>query len=196
MKGVGYGQRLNHARRFPYSRGSISLTALGSHHRNKGEPTHMTTSIIDGSIETADLRRSKGGASIFRSISFQQDDGASRTIRNAVVKDNVAAELVPGARGRFYLYNAFDLKGVHGVRTTDGREVYGFAGNNQKIFLIVGIFNVVWIAFTIAVRGGVPLLGVATLILSVVGYIFMSKGQREAQAQFDGDTGHRPLPPA
>lgn len=151
----------------------------------------MPTSIIDGSVETADLRRAKGGATIFRSLTFQQADGGTRTIRNAVVKDNVAAELVPGARGRFYLYNAFDLKGVHGVRTADGRDIYGFAGNNQKIFLILGIFNLAWVIFTIAVRGGVPLLGAALLILSVVGYIFMSKGQREAQAQFDGDAGYR-----
>jgi hypothetical protein len=153
----------------------------------------MPTSIIDGSIEAADLKRSKGGASIFRSITFQQADGGSRTIRNAVVKDNVATELVPGARGRFYLYNAFDLKGVHGIRSADGRDVYGFAGNNQKIFLILGIFNLVWIAFTIAVRGGVPLLGAALFVLSVVGYIFMSKGQREAQEQFDGDAGYRSI---
>jgi len=151
----------------------------------------MPTSIIDGSIEAADLKRAKGGASIFRSITFQQDDGGTRTIRNAVIKDNVAAELVPGARGRFYLYNAFDLKGVHGVRTPDGRDVYGFAGNNQKIFLILGIVNLAWIALMLATRDAVPLIGVAMLVLSVVGYIFMSKGQREARAQFDGDAGYR-----
>ena len=108
-----------------------------------------------------------------------------------MVKDNVAAELVPGARGRFYLYNAFDLKGVHGVRTVGGRDVYGFAGNNQKIFLILGIANIAWIALILFTRGGVPLLGVALLILSAVGYFFMSKGQREAQAQFEGDANYR-----
>lgn len=116
----------------------------------------MPTSIIDGSIEAADLRRAKGGASIFRSITFQQADGGTRTIRNAVVKDNVAAELVPGTRGRFYLYNAFDLKGVHGVRTVSGRDIYGFAGNNQKIFLILGIFNLIWIAVMIVLHDRAP----------------------------------------
>lgn len=152
----------------------------------------MTTSIVDGSVESADLKRARAGLAIFRTITFQQDDGRSQTIRNAVVKDNVAAELVPGARGRFYLYNAFDLKGVHGVRTADGRDVYGFAGNNQKIFLILGIVNLAWIALVLATRDAVPLLGVAMLVLSVVGYIFMSKGQREAKAQFDGDVGYDP----
>lgn len=155
-----------------------------------GDPT-MTTSIIDGHIEAADLKRARGGLSVFRSITFQQDGIGPRTIRNAVVKDNVAAELVAGARGRFYLYNAFDLKGVHGIRTPDGRDIYGFPGNNQKLFLILGLVNIVWIALIVATRGGVPLLGVALLILAIVGYIFMGKGQREAQEHFDGDAGYR-----
>ncbi len=47
-----------------------------------------------------------------------------------------------------------------------------------------------WVAFTLAVRGGVPLLGVALLILSGVGWYFMGKGQTEARQQFDGDTGY------
>ncbi|WP_260580613.1 hypothetical protein [Sphingopyxis sp. PET50] len=153
----------------------------------------MTTSIIDGRVETADLRRARGGMTIFRSVTFQPDSGAARTIKNAVVKDNVAAELVPGAKGRFYLYNAFDLKGVHGVRSADGRAVYGFAGNNKKIFLILGIVNIAWILLRLfAIGDGVPLLAVLLLILSVTGYIFMGKGEREAKAQFDGDAAYSP----
>lgn len=151
----------------------------------------MSVSIIDGSIESADLKRARGGVSVFRSIGFQQDGVGPRTIRNAVVTDSIAAELVPGTRGRFYVYNAFDLRGVHGIRTADGREVHGFPGNNQKIFLIMGIVNILWIALVVATRDAVPMLGVALLILAVVGYIFMGKGRREAQAQFEGDAGYR-----
>lgn len=33
----------------------------------------MTTSIIDGSIEAADLKRARGGCAVFRSITFRQD---------------------------------------------------------------------------------------------------------------------------
>lgn len=153
----------------------------------------MSTSIIDGSIEAADLKRAKGGATIFRSITFQQTGVGTRTIRNAVVKDNVAAELVPGTHGRFYLYNAFDLKGVHGIRTPGGRDVYGFAGNNRKLFLILGIFNCVWIALRVLVIDGqVPMLAVLLLVLAAVGFVFMGKGEREAKAQFDDDAGYRP----
>lgn len=153
----------------------------------------MTTSIIDGRVEAADLKRAKGGLSVFRSITFQPDSGPTRTIKNAVVKDNVASELVPGAKGRFYLYNAFDLKGVHGVRTPDGRAVYGFAANNKNLFLLLAIVNIVWIALRLLVIDGqVPLLALLLLILSGVGFIFMGKGEREAQAQFEGDAGYSP----
>lgn len=152
----------------------------------------MTTSIIDGRVESAELRRARGGLSVFRTITFQPDSGPTRTIRNAVVKQNVADELTPGAQGRFYLYNAFDQKGVHGVRTPDGRATYGFATNNQKLFLLTGVLSVVWMALRIATEGDVPLLAILLLILGVVGYIFMGKGEREARTQFDGDGGYHP----
>ena len=153
----------------------------------------MTTSIIDGRVEAAELRRAKGGLTIFRSITFQPDTGPTRTIKNAVVKDNVASELVPGAAGRFYLYNAFDLKGVHGVRTRDGRSIYGFAANNKKLFLILGILNVAWIALRVfVIDGQVPLLAILLLMLAVVGFIFMGKGENEAKAQFEGDAAYTP----
>ena len=152
----------------------------------------MTTSIIDGRVESAELRRARGGLSVFRTITFQPDRGPTRTIRNAVVKQNVADELIPGTQGRFYLYNTFDQKGVHGVRTPDGRETYGFATNNQKLFLLTGVISVVWIALRIAVDGDAPVLGILLLILGIVGYIFMGKGEREARTQFDGDGGYHP----
>lgn len=152
----------------------------------------MTTSIIDGRVESAELRRARGGLSVFRTITFQPDSGPTRTIRNAVVKQNVADELTPGTQGRFYLYNAFDQKGVHGVRTRDGRATYGFATTNQKLFLLTGVLSVVWMALRIATEGDVPLLAILLLILGVVGYIFMGKGEREARTQFDGDGGYHP----
>ena len=61
----------------------------------------MTTSIIDGRVESAELRRARGGLSVFRTITFQPDRGPTRTIRNAVVKQNVADELIPAFRPSF-----------------------------------------------------------------------------------------------
>lgn len=150
----------------------------------------MSTSIIDGTVEEVVRGRRRGAVSVLKSIRFQLDDGSSRTVTKAVVKQDVADELQPGARGRYYLFSAFDLRGIHGVRTPDGRAVYAFPTSNQKLFLILGIINLAWIAFKVAVDGQIPLLGAALLVLAVVGWYFMGKGQTEARQQFDGDAGY------
>ena len=154
----------------------------------------MSTSIVDGTIEEAVPGRSRGGITVFKSIRFKGDDGTERTITKAVVKQPLVDELTAGARGRFYLFNAFDIRGVHGLRTADGRSVYVFPTNNQKIFLLLGIVNLLWIAFKVAVDGEIPMLAAALLVLAVVGWVMMGKGEKEAKAQFDGDTGKRTAP--
>lgn len=150
----------------------------------------MSTSVIDGTVEEAVPGRSRGGITVFKSVRFQLGDGSSRTVTKAVVKQDVADELTPGAKGRFYLFNAFDIRGIHGVRTPDGRAVYAFPGNNQKLFLLVGIISLAWITLKVAGDGELPLLGVALLILGGVGWYFMGKGQAEAKRQFEGDAGY------
>ena len=148
----------------------------------------MSTSTIDGTIEQVVLGRSARGMQVFKAIHFRRNDGEEKILKKAVTTTDVAQELVPGAKGRFYMFKAFDIGGVHGVRTADGRAVYGFPGNNQKIFLIVGIVSVLWIAVRLFLIGdGIPLLSVGLLILSIVGYILMGKGRTEAQVQFDAD---------
>jgi hypothetical protein len=150
----------------------------------------MSTSIIDGTVEEAVPGRRRGGITVFKTVRFQLADGSSRTVTKAVVKQEIADELTPGAKGRFYLFNAFDIRGIHAVRTPDGRSVYAFPGNNQKLFLILGFINLAWVVFKVAVDGEVPLLGVALMILAAVGWYFMGKGQTEAKQLFDGDTGY------
>jgi hypothetical protein len=150
----------------------------------------MSTSMIDGTVEEAVTGRRRGSITLFKSIRFQLDDGSSRTVTKAVANTDVADRLAPGTRGRFYLFNAFDIRGVHGVRADDGGSVYAFPTNNQKLFLIIGVINIAWIAFKLSVDGEIPLLGVALLILAVVGWIFMGKGEKEAKQQFDGDAGY------
>ena len=150
----------------------------------------MSTSIIDGTVAEAVPGRSRRGTTVFKSLIFRLDDGSSRTVKKAIVKDPVTAELVPGAKGRFYLFEAFDIRGVHGVRTPDGREVHAFPNTNQKLFLLVGVINLLWIGLKVAVDAEIPLLGVALLILAVLGWYYMGKGQTEANRQFEGDKGY------
>jgi hypothetical protein len=150
----------------------------------------MSTSIIDGTITEADPGRSRRGMTLFKTIRFELADGSIRTLAKAVVSQAVADELKPGAKGRFYQFNAFDTRGIHGVRTPDGRAVYAFPANNEKLFLALGIINLVWVVTMLVLRGGIPLLGAALLVLCGAGWFFMNQGRGEAKRQFDGDAGY------
>lgn len=150
----------------------------------------MGTSVIDGTVEDAKLKRARAGIAVFDFIQFRLNDGSSRTVNKPVTTQAVADQLAPGANGRFYLFSSFDLKGVHGVRRNDGTAVYGFPGNNnRKIFLIMGLANLAWIALRLGLDGEVPLLGVALLILAVIGFVLMGKGASETRVQFESDRG-------
>lgn len=152
----------------------------------------MGVSTIDGSITSATLKRSFRGISLFKEIVFQQTDGASRTMKNMVTTDAVAEGLKPGNTGRFYLYTSLDVKGVHGWRLANGTQAYGVPGNNERVFLILGVVAVLWVIVKIVTAGGVPLLGVGMIVLAIVGYVMMSKTKREAKTQFEADAGHAP----
>ena len=149
----------------------------------------MSTSIIDGTIAETEPGRRRPAATVFKSIRFDLADGSSRTMKRAIVANAVADELVVGANGRFYLFKAFDISGIHGVRMADGRAVHAFPGSNQKLFLISTILALVWITLRVVSEGDVPLLGVALAILGVVGWYFMGKGKTEARRQFESDAG-------
>jgi hypothetical protein len=45
-------------------------------------------------------------------------------------------------------------------------------------------------------RGGVPLLGVALLVLCGTGWFLMEQGKAETKRQFDGDSGYVAPAPA
>jgi len=152
----------------------------------------MSTSIIDGTIEDIDVKRARGGFVVYNSIRFRLPDGSPKSVVKSVVAKDVADELQPGASGRFYLFSAFDLKGIHGFRSAGGKSVYKFPGNNAKIFIFVAVVNVLWVALRIALDGQIPFLGVGLFILGVVGYVLMSKGEREAKQQFEADGGYAP----
>jgi hypothetical protein len=149
----------------------------------------MGTSIVDGTVEEAVVKRKRGALTVYSPLTFRLNDGGSRTIKSAVVSGDVANHLQPGKSGRFYLFTALDLKGVHGARTADG-AAYEFPGkNNAIIFIVLIVTNILWIGLRITVDDGVPLLGVALLGLGVVGFFLTRKTQAEAKAQFDRDRG-------
>lgn len=152
----------------------------------------MATSIIDGTIEEVVVKRRRKMGTVFTRILFKLDDGTTKTWGKSVVWNNVADQLKPGLRGRFYLYAAIDHRGVHGFRSDDGREAYGFGKQNEIISLIIFVMMGLLVLLSVAATGDAPLLAVILLVLSVPMYILYRGTRVQAERQFQVDSGYRP----
>ena len=97
----------------------------------------MGTSIIDGTIEEVVLKRRRKLGRSSRRILFRLDDGTTKTWGRRWSGTMSPTHLKPGLKGRFYLYTAIDHRGIHGLRTADGREIYGFGKQNEIISVVI-----------------------------------------------------------
>ncbi len=150
----------------------------------------MATSIIDGTLtEIVAGRSMKNKFTIYKSLTFQRDDGSTEVLKRQVVRPEIADLLKPGASGRFYAFKAVDMKGVHGVRLDDGTSVYAYHASNLKLFPILGAVNLAWIVLMVFTRDSVPMLGVLVLALSIFGFFATRRSMAAAKLQFDTDDG-------
>jgi hypothetical protein len=109
-----------------------------------------------------------------------------------VVWNNVADTLKPGTAGRFYLYTAIDHRGIHGVRTADGAEVYGFGRVNEYASIGIFLISALTVMLTLAVFGAPQLLATILLVLSVPMYLLYRNTRVQADRQFKADAGYWP----
>ena len=152
----------------------------------------MAVSIIDGTVEEVELKRRRKLGSVYSRILFRLPDGSSKTWGKSVVWNNVADRLKPGTKGRFYLYTAIDHRGIHGVRTVDGEEIYGFGKVNEYVSIAVLVLSALTVAFSIMAIQDAPLLAVILLVLSVPMYLLYRNTRVQAERQFKADSGYRP----
>ena len=152
----------------------------------------MATTIIDGTIEEAVIKRRRKLGSVFTRILFRLDDGTTKTWAKAVAANDVADALKPGTRGRFYLYTAMDHRGIHGLRTADGREIYGFGKQNEIVSLVIFVVSALTVGLSVMALGDAPLLAAILLVLSVPMYFLYRRTRVQAEGQFQGDAGYRP----
>lgn len=148
----------------------------------------MGTSIVDGTIESIEAGRKNKRIAVFKTIVFRETGGETRTIKKAVVTGNLMDQIVPGNSGRFYLFTAFDIKGIHGLRKADGTALFDYPGKtNIKIFIGLIIISLLLIALRVSTGDGVPLLSVLLICLGVFGWYATSKSARETREQFESD---------
>lgn len=147
----------------------------------------MAVSIIDGTIEAMVLKRVRQNVRVYERISFVRDDGRPTTIAKAVVQAEVAELLEPGAKGRFYVFSAIDHRGIHGVRTDDGRRIFAFSKMNERAMLVTIAVGIVLMVFYVALLDSISLWPVLLLVLGVPGYFLYRRTRIEAESQFRAD---------
>ena len=148
----------------------------------------MSVAAIDGTLEAANLKRRVRNISVYDSLVIRRDGGGEERLGKTMVSNQVADSLEPGTRGRFYTYASIDHKGMHGVRTADGKAVYDFPQNNEKIMLVVLALNLVWLVGGILYDGRARYFPLALVVLAAVVYPLYRKTRLEARRQFDADS--------
>lgn len=152
----------------------------------------MAQSIIDGTVEEAVLRRRRSQGSFYDSVKFRLDDGSTKTWTKAHVMNNVGDLLVPGTRGRFYLFTAIDHRGISGVRTDDGREVFGVAKLNEKAGIWIAISMTLLTIFYVTVLQKISILSLVLAILGLPMFFLYRQNRLDAEKAFQADSGYRP----
>jgi hypothetical protein len=153
-----------------------------------------STSKIDGTIDAVWLKRRGSAVAVYERIDFKLADGTTRSLGKTVVAPAVADRLVPGRRGRFYLYNAIDHKGVHGVRDESG-EIFGFPKVNERAILFLVVINLVWLATAVLGAGLVPVFPLAAIFIGLPVWFLYRDARVGARRQFEADRAFAPPPP-
>ena len=152
----------------------------------------MAVRTIDGTIEELELKSRRKLASVYSRILFRLSDGSTKTWGKSVVSNEIADWLKPGLKGRFYLYTAIDHRGIHGVRTADGDEVYGFGKVNEYASIGVLVVSALVVTLSLLAFGRAQLLAAILLVLSGPMYLLYRKTRVQAERQFREDAGYRP----
>jgi hypothetical protein len=150
----------------------------------------MAIEVIDGTIESAVLKRSNAKTTLYDSITIRTAAGSERRLEKVAVAPDVAAALQPGTDGRFYGYKAVDHRGLFGMRTRDGKAAFTIPTGNEKIMLMMAIAGLVVFVGSLLLGKGIGLLAVILLILGAIGYFKYRSTRLEARARFDADAGY------
>ena len=148
----------------------------------------MAVEVIDGTIESAVLKRSTAKTTLYDCITIRATDGVEHRLEKVAVAPGVASELKPGTDGRFYGYKAIDHRGLFGIRTRDGRSAFAIPTGNEQIMMVMGIVGLVVFVGSLLLGKGIGLLAVILAVLGAVGYFKYRSTRLEARARYDADS--------
>lgn len=147
----------------------------------------MGVSIIDGRVDTADIKRENKNFRQYATLRFVTEEGREQTIKNAIAANGVAEHLRPGSTGRFYLFNSVDMRGVYGFRDSAGTVTRAFPGLNERLGLIaIGVALAAIVLYELA-GDGTPVIVLIALLLGGLGYFFSRRARIEVERAFAAD---------
>lgn len=152
----------------------------------------MATSMIDGTVEEAVLKRRRSSMSFYERVKFRLDDGSTKTWTKAHVANNVGDLLSPGAHGRFYFFTAIDHRGVSGARLDDGREAFGVSRINETVGICLVVVNILLTIMYVSMMDKVSILALILIVLGVPMFFLYRQNRLDAEKAFMSDTGYRP----
>ena len=150
----------------------------------------MAIEVIDGTIETATIKRSSSQTALYEIITIRTADSTER-LEKVAVAPAVGEALKPGTSGRFYGYKAFDHRGLFGMRTSDGRSAFAIPTGNERIMLMAAIVGFASFVILLLLMGnGLGLFGLVLGVLGTIGYVSYRRTRLEARARYDADAGY------
>jgi hypothetical protein len=149
----------------------------------------MSVSIIDGTIEAADLKRATGKVRIYRSIAIRRAGGQIEEVKKPVVHADLGPLVEPGTTGRFYLFKSIDHRGIHAVRPQGGAPIFRYPRTNELAGLGLTLFAAAWIAMGMAYMGDVSIFAPVVFVLGALIWAVNWQLRRSAERQFADDNG-------
>jgi hypothetical protein len=150
----------------------------------------MAIEVIDGTVETAAVKRSSATLALYESILIRSADGSERRLANVAVAPQVGEMLKPGIHGRFYGYKAIDHRGIFAARTSDGRAAFAIPSGNERIMLVAAIVGVAGFVVLLLLGKGIGLLALVLGVLGTLGYLSCRRTRIEGRARYDADAGY------
>jgi hypothetical protein len=150
----------------------------------------MAIEVIDGTIESATMKRSSATLALYDPIVIRTTDGSERRLDKVAVAPDVAATLEPGTAGRFYGYKAIDHRGLFAVRTSDGRSAFAIPSGNERIMLLMAVAGLAGFVILLLLGKGIGLLSLVLGVLGVFGWLSYRRTRIDGRARYDADAGY------
>lgn len=144
----------------------------------------MPVSTIDGTLESATVKRKASRIWRLTDVTFRKADGSLEALPGAVLTTPYIGEMLkPGLSGRFYTFRSIDHGGIHAVRPAGGGVTAQFPGFNEKLMAILVFVNIAVVALVYAVDQRPFWLSVALIPFSAVLWFLYREPRMEAEAQ-------------